>query len=434
LKKNTQIFSALYCSLSLYVFSTDPVLSDETIGSAYSVEKPVGEIRSRFNILDATRTPLTEIPFSEISSRSFVPARTRREGFIPRITVMEEFNDNILFTPENKLSDFITIISPGFNFVNKTNRSEVELDYSFESTIYPENSQFSEAFETHNLQFSGSYLISDKSSIGLSNTFFSFRDPTNQLIPGVSLRSRVNENNLNFFLAHKVTNKIDLMLGYNQSLYSYEDQSLTNSLIHDGFISLATLFTPQDLIGIEYRYRFVDFSQQEEVPDENTFGAPDGQIHFIALNNRHDFSETWALASKIGLAKITEPVSSTNVIASLSIKASTKDTTLEVRYDRDISTTGGFNTLLEGDLLSASIESALMNKLYGIIRVDASKFRQLYGNGIKVKLIEPSFALEYKFTRKIQFRLSYHYLYQQINIGDIVSDSNKVNLGVVASF
>lgn len=414
-----------------------PVQSAESEEKLYLVDKPFGDVRTRYNLLEATRTPFTEVPLTEVNKHTFLPARIRREGFIPRVTVVEEFNDNILFNSENIIEDIITIISPGFNFVHKSDRGEMELDYSFESTIYPSHSELNEAFEAHNLLFSGNYQLTKKAVLILSDTFFSFKDATRQTIPGIAARSRVNENYLNALLAYKLTKEIDLLLGYNQVLNDFDDQNATDSLTHDGVLSFASYFTPQDLTEIEYRYRLVDFDQQSRTLDDSTLGngsGGDGRIHFVSLKNTHEFSQRFSLSAKLGSASISAPISRTDLIANISFKASTKDTTAEISYNRDISTTGGFSTLLTGDTLSTSINSALIKKLYGTLRIDASQFRQINGSGIKIKMLEPSVALEYKLSDEIQFRMSYRYLYQDINIGKIVNEGNKVNLGMIASF
>ncbi len=402
--------------------------------SIYKVEKPMGEVRTRFNVIEPIRTPLTELPFKEINERSFVPARIRREGFIPRFSVVEEYNDNILFLPEDKIEDIITIISPGFNFVHHTKRSQLELDYSFESTIYPQNSKFNQAFETHSLLFNGRYQLNQKSLISFTNSFFSFKDRTNQVIPGASQRSRIFENFFNSFFSYRLTKEINLMLGYSQILNTFDDQSLTNSLIHDGYVSFSTVLTPQDVIELEYRFRYIDFELQSAVPGAELLNDLNAGIHFISIRNTHDFSETLALSGKVGIVEISNPISSTNFIASVSLTKSIKDSVFEIRYDRDFSTTGGFNTLLQGDTVSTSVNSALLNRLYGKLKVNLSRFRQMYNAGITVQMIEPSLTLEYKLSKNLQFRLSYHYLYQQINVGNIVTDSNKLNLGIVVGF
>lgn len=428
------------CTTLIAISTSYPLISAaasygaEATKSRYETEKARGEVISRFNDADPLRTPLTAFPFKEISERSFAPIRVRREGFVPRLLIMEEYNDNILFESEQQIEDFITVISPGFNFVHRTKRSQIELDYSFESTIYPQNSEFGQAFETQNLLFSGNFQLTKNSLFSLTNTFFSFKDQTNQTIPGVSPRSRVYENYLHAFLNQNLSSEANLTAGYTFVLNAFDDTSLANSRIHDGYFSYARVTTARDVAEFEYRFRQVDFNRQSTEDDETTISLGDGEIHLLALKNTHDFSENWSLVTKVGAALVSEPVSSADVIASVAVTTSLKDSLIEIRYDRDISTTGGFDTLLQSDMLSTSVSSALTNKLYGKLRVNLSQFKQIYNGNLTVEIIEPSFDLEYKWSKNIQFRLSYHYLFQQLNIDNLRTDSNKINLGIVASF
>ncbi len=408
------------------------VHSVDSIRSVYDIEIPTGEVRTRFNIIEPYRTPLIEFPLKEINERIFSPVRIREDGFIPRLLIMEEYNDNILFEAENKLSDIFTLVSPGFNYLKRTNRSLLELDYSFESTIYPDQSEFTQAFESHNLLFSASHRFNNNNLISFTNSFYSFLDRTNQIVPGGSQRSRINENYLNVFISHKFSDTLKILSGYNQALNTFDDRSISNTIRHDGKLSVSAQLSKRDVTDLQYIFRYVKFDEQSG--SINSSNSPSGIIHLLSLKNTHDFSETLSLATKIGFAQVNHPFSKLELIANLLFSVSTKDTSFEIGYDRDVSSIGGFDTLLQSDTLFGSLNTALMNQVYGKASVNLSRFRQLSGAGMEVRMLEPNLALEYKFSKNIQFRLAYRYLLQHINLGDININSNKINFGVVFSY
>ena len=443
---NNKVTILLRCIAAAILSMPCVTWADDT-DSPYFVKRPFGVTRSRLNIMEPERIPITEIPARTISRHASLPPRIRRQGFIPRISVMEEYNDNILFDSKTVLKDFVTIISPGFNYVNSTDRSNFELDYSLESAIYADNSELNDAFEAHNVLASGSFNLSKKTSISFSESFFSFKDSARQIIPGLAARSRVNENYLNLGLTHVLSPKTELQVDYKQSLNHYEGKEAVTSLIHEGSLALSEQFTPQDKSSIKYRYRLINFESRTNTnldidSDDDTLSTmpitantrQDGMIHLISVNNIHEFSESFIATTEIGAAITTEPHSTTDIIGRVSLQAATKDTTAELSYDRDITTTGGFGTLLEIDTVSANIGTSLMNKLYGSLSLDFLRIKQINGTGIEVKTLEPIASLEYKISKHFQVRFSYKYLHQEINIDNSSTDSNRVNLGFDASF
>ncbi len=418
------IFCTILCPISVY--------AADSLRSVYDIEIPTGEVRTRFNIIEPERTPLIDFPLKEINERIFSSVRIREDGFIPRLLIVEEYNDNILFEAENKLSDIFTVISPGFNYLKRTNRSQLELDYSFESTLYPDQSEFTQAFESHNLLFSSSHRVDNNNLISFTNSFYSFLDRTNQIIPSGSKRSRIYENYLDVFISHKLSDTLKLLSGYNLTLNTFDDRSISNTIRHDGKLSVSAQLSKRDVTDLQYVFRYVKFDDQSDTIGSQN--SPSGIIHLLSLKNTHDFSETLSLVTKMGVAQVTHPFSKFEFIANLLLSLSIKDTTFEIGYDRDVSSIGGFDTLLQSDTLFGSLNTALMNKVYGKASINLSRFQQLSGAGMEVRMLEPNLALEYKFSKNIQFRLSYRYLLQHINLGDISINSNKVNFGIVLNY
>ena len=100
---------------------------------------------------------------------------------------------------------------------------------------------------------------------------------------------------------------------------------------------------------------------------------------------------------KFGAAQTTEPHSATDIVGRASIQASTKDTSAELSYERDITTSGGFGTLMKVDTVSANVGASLINRLYGSLSLDFLRLKQVNGEGLDVKILEPTASLEYKY-------------------------------------
>ncbi len=397
--------------------------------------RPFGEARTRYNLLNSDRTPILARPNRAINKNALIPPRTRRQGFIPRLNISEEYNDNILFDSDTVVKDFITRISPGFNFVNLTPRTNFELDYSFESAIYPDNSNLNNAFEAHNLFSSGSFRPTKTTTIVFFDTFFSYKDSAQQIIPGLSPRNRSNENYFNLQLIQELFPKTELNLTYNQILNQYEDKNTSTSLTHEGRVSFENQFSNQDKAAVHYAYRFINFlSNNARNIISGSNNSENAMIHLASVSNTHEFSETLILNTEVGVAFTTKPSSSIDIIGNVSLLAPIKNATAEFSYNRDIKTAGGLGSLLEIDTVSANIGAFLWNNLYGRVGLDFSRFKAADGQGLEFIIIEPTLSLEYKFSKQLQFRLGYNYLYQETTSENIEIDSNRVNLGLIANY
>src|SRR4051794_1711662 len=71
----------------------------------------------------------------------------------PRISGQEIFTDNVLYTPINRRSDFITTVSPGIGITGESPRLQAKLDYSPTLQFYALTP--SQNFIGHNLYANG---------------------------------------------------------------------------------------------------------------------------------------------------------------------------------------------------------------------------------------------------------------------------------------
>lgn len=70
----------------------------------------------------------------------FMPAiSSARFDYTPRLSLSEEYNDNIFLAPANLESDFITTIIPGISLDWVAKAASLKLDYSLEFRKYAEN-------------------------------------------------------------------------------------------------------------------------------------------------------------------------------------------------------------------------------------------------------------------------------------------------------
>ena len=119
------------------------------------------------------------------SEKLLLGAPIRREGFTPRLTVTEEYTDNVFFTAQNRGTDYITKIAPGLGYRTSGRDGQLSVDYSVESRVYANNTNQNRAVSRQNGELFGLWNLSDRTSLTLFDRFESFQDPTEQQVPGI---------------------------------------------------------------------------------------------------------------------------------------------------------------------------------------------------------------------------------------------------------
>jgi len=90
--------------------------------------------------------------------------------FTPSITVNQEYNDNILETPNNKKGDFVTRVMPGFAMAYRAPFWDWDLGYIFDYRHYSKGTRDDEI--THNVNAKGNLrLIDNLLYLDLSDTY-----------------------------------------------------------------------------------------------------------------------------------------------------------------------------------------------------------------------------------------------------------------------
>jgi uncharacterized protein (PEP-CTERM system associated) len=78
----------------------------------------------------------------------------------PFLAAKEEYNDNILYAPSETYKDFFTMISPGLNFLQKTERLKVDLSGRADRRVYSRYSEFNATDQFYN--GTGSYSLTER--------------------------------------------------------------------------------------------------------------------------------------------------------------------------------------------------------------------------------------------------------------------------------
>ena len=188
-----------------------------------------------------------------------------RKTFTPRISIQNQYDDNIGLEAWDENSDWITTVSPGLSLDFRSPRTSMSLDYEAGFSFYRDNSS------RDNTRHQGTGLWEQQLSRHLRlearNTFVRSEDPilvSEGLIEEVFRERRVyHRNNGQVNLLCEFSEKSQMSLGYRNRYLDNQSSRSEDSIGHEGFLDAHTWFGSQFGIGLESLINRGRFKQPE---------------------------------------------------------------------------------------------------------------------------------------------------------------------------
>lgn len=420
--------SALSISLAdLHAQEAPP--PDAAVQGAEEQSQPIfvagdlGTVRTGLNRLGDERIPIREKPVLEGTRGGLIPPRTRREGIIPRVSLSTEYDDNVAFTSSDKIDDLRTVISPGVSYGNSGDWWRINLDYSFESSFFLDNTKLNRVVDAQSGFLDVSFDTSPRTQIGLVNLFRETRDPTEQAIPGaVTSGDRVTTNNLYVFASHGLDVSTNLNLSYRNILQLTETSDAIEVTSHDVLGAVDVELTPRDRAGVTYNSRAFLFS-----------GASDEFAQGATFDYRHVVSEKFVVQSSLGIVYTTASAGNTYLRARVSLEASLKDAILGIEFDRDLTAQVGVGSLLINNELTGSALIRLGPGWHLGTEINYSTFETVGGTNLEGQEYEGRATLSYALRDNMWVRLKYTFTRENIR-GQQAATANRLILSFVLSW
>jgi hypothetical protein len=186
--------------------------------------------------------------------------------------VSETYDDNIDLDPDNEESDWITVVSPGFNLLMETQRTDLILDYEAGFTFYAQDS--SRDTTRHRARIAWDQLLAEHWRLNLNNTFSRSEDPItveDDRITDISNEREVQYRNtgeasLNWQFGAEDT----ATLGYRNRLLNSDSDQTEDSRANEGFLNLNTWFVSEFGIGLTSSYGRWEFQQSKDFTGDAT--------------------------------------------------------------------------------------------------------------------------------------------------------------------
>lgn len=190
----------------------------------------------------------------------------------PSIDLIQEYNDNIYLSRDNRESDFISRVMPALNMNYRTPFWNWQFDYTLNWWYYH---KLGRSFDSHNLNLTSDMNIIDNflylnvsdvySNVALDERSVSSDDNLNVN------RTDTNSFTISPYIRYRITPVTTLATGYRYTNIWYREEGGINRQMHTGYVTIERVFSPNfnAAIGAEYT---ADRPEDPE-PDNNRFTA-----------------------------------------------------------------------------------------------------------------------------------------------------------------
>ena len=192
-------------------------------------------------------------------------ARTRKT-LTPRISLQEQYDDNIYLEPENEVSDWITVVSPGISLALEGPDTTMNLDYEAGFSFYQDDMDMNST--RHQAQADWIQRLTPSVRLQASEAFVRSEEPlvetAGQIKEIRTERSIYYRNDGQVSVSWDFGAEDQVAAGY-RNRYLNDGSSLDeDSQGHEGFLGLDKWFSPHYGIGMTFSYNRGHFEQTHD--------------------------------------------------------------------------------------------------------------------------------------------------------------------------
>jgi hypothetical protein len=354
----------------------------------------------------------------------------------PSLGIVEEYNDNIFLTNENRVWDFITTFSPTITLSVNQPSFQLSAGYSFSAVVYAKETDLTKALDTQNFIAFGTYRVSPAVTLIASESFvlsnytnLTSATSTTSAQGGFSTgRQKSWNNTFSPGMSWQMSPRNTLSLGATYSVLRFEGGGVgIDSDTYQFQSTLTHAFTPRFSGNVGYGFTYLD----DKTAANSTNHTPTVGLSYKLTPTLTGSVTGGATISEIGGDTFVTPSGSVILAQTWQFGSAS------VQYSRYIAAAGGFGGTT--DTQTASGLFTLSTLLRGLIVAfsptysTAESLSSRSSNQVDVQSFTLALDAAYQINRYTSVFAGYTFLHQRTgrsSSGQFDADQNRVRVGV----
>lgn len=216
-----------------------------------------------------------------ISTGAPASAQTRIE-VTPMITVSETYDDNIFLTKNDKVNDYITVVTPGIAMSLVREHTNLQLNYAPSFYRYADRDDQNTTAHSAGLTF-GQDLVQGL-RFNLTDTYLQSSDPLQdpQNLQGLrQTRNKYWTNITNASLGYIFGAENRVNVGYNYNYYKNDEITLDDSKVQNPYANLTYWLDVKNGAEVTYGYTDAKYSRDEGFPASSDYTSNAPGIRYL---------------------------------------------------------------------------------------------------------------------------------------------------------
>ena len=367
-------------------------------------------------------------------------SRAEDANIVPFVELREEFNDNIFFSVDEPTSDFITTISPGIDFIERTERLNASITGKINRLLYMDNGEL-DATDLYLLGTAG-YRTTPRLGLSTEAGYIEDSRPDRDVdvtgfVQGAEIRKRFY-----FDLRgdYETSENIFNNLSYRLETNNYEDPEFTDSVINDlefRHTWFASRWVANTIGRFNLGYTHYKFEEADTYTIAATIGAEWYQSERISLILdigarfvESQFEETVLVPTPPFLLTRDVTTSTWGGIGQLTFVYRGEAFSTSVAFLNDLREAGGRGGTALRTALDITYDHRILEKLRGYAAAGFNINRALEGETAAEDIDERATyfrpSLRYELNEHWQFDLGYNVTWVQDRVDDEEAVRNKI--------
>ena len=197
--------------------------------------------------------------------------------FTPKLSINGEYTNNVNLSDDTEESDYITTISPGFDFEISKKIRGVKISYQPGYSEYAKHSKYNTW--RHSAQFSGWTDISKRTKLEVNDSFRRSEEPISEEDTTIRKdRKSYYTNSAGINLTHQLGKSDSISMGYVYSILENEDPDIEDNAKHNPSIGFSHRFSPYLDIDARVFYIKGEFDIDDKTVESDDFDHWNGSL------------------------------------------------------------------------------------------------------------------------------------------------------------